>query len=254
MRPWGAVLVLASGCGRIGFSVSTDGAPSDGAPSDGATPGDGVVPAAACPAFASFCDGFESGNLDAWSGSSVIAATQQVESSIVHTGHYALEAVAPTSTRFYAWAIHNFPSQTSGILAVREWLYAPQPLVAYDQVLTVYGGSANNDDYIDLNGSADNAWLASEGDGPTASVLANDASTTPIAQSTWVCVELDVMLATTGSALTVYVADQEVLTASLLTPSPGYNSVFAGLAAPPGNGVTAYVDDVVMAAQHIGCQ
>jgi hypothetical protein len=85
-------------------------------------------------------------------------------------------------------------------------------------------------------------------------VLANDTSTTPIPQSAWVCVELDVMLATTGSSLVLYVTDQQVVTATLVTPSPGYNSQYTGLAATPGSGGTAYLDDVVTAAQHIGCQ
>jgi hypothetical protein len=127
------------------------------------------------------------------------------------------------------------------------------PLVAYDQVLAVIGGSANNDDYIDVSGAADNTWTEAEGDGPSGSVLAENASTTAIAQSTWVCVELDVMLATTGSALVLYVADQQVVTAPLVMPSPGYSSLSVGLAAVPGNGGTVYVD-VVMAPQHIGCQ
>jgi hypothetical protein len=250
MRLWGAVLVLAAGCGRIGFTATTDGEVSG----DGVTSSDGVVPAEACPAFASFCDGFESGNLSAWSGTTLAAGgTVQAESSIVHTGHYALECVGPASTQFKAVVNHSFPNQTSGMIAVREWMYAPQPLVAFDQLISV-DGAANNGDYVDVNGSANNTWMASEGDGPSATVLANDGSTTPIQQSAWICVELDVMLATTGPSLGLYVGDQEIVTASMVTPSPGYSAEYTGLAGVPSSGVTVYVDDVVMAAQHIGCQ
>jgi hypothetical protein len=244
MRLWGGLLALACGCGRIGFSAITDRDAS----------GDGVVPAEACPAFASFCDGFESDNLGAWSYSVVTSATLQAESSIVHTGHDALESVGPSSTVFYGWAVHDFPAQTSGILAVREWMYSAQPLVADDQVLTLDGGSANGNDFISVTGGVDNTWRAPEGDGATNTVYADHPSTTPIAQSTWVCIELDVMLATTGSSLILYVADQQVATGSLVTPSPGYKSLGAGNAAVAGAGGTVYVDDVVMAAQHIGCQ
>jgi hypothetical protein len=241
-RLWGAVL-LACGCGRIGFSATADGAATDGV-----TSGDGVVPAEACPAFASFCDGFESGNLAAWSAPSVTAATLTVQSSIVHSGHYALQAVGQPSTSFYAWAYHDFPSQTSGIIAAREWVYAPQPFVQWEQTLGLYGN-----DYVIVSGGGNNIWIAAEGN--SSMVLGNWASTTPVAQSAWVCVELDVMLATTGSTLVVYVADQEVVTASLVTASPAYTALVAGLTTGvSGNGATGYVDDVVMAAQHIGCQ
>jgi hypothetical protein len=248
-----AVVLLACGCGRIGFNT-TASATADGATSgDGVTSSDGVVPAEACPAFASFCDGFESGNLDAWSGSQVTAATLTVQSSIVHSGHYALESVGPPSTSFYAWAVHDFPTQTSGIIAARDWVYAPQTLGHWDSPLGVDTGSANNYDYILVSSAGNNIWTATEGDSTTD--FADHASTTPLAQSTWVCVELDVMLATTGSTVALYVADQQVMTASLLTPSPGYTYLVAGLTTSvSGTGGTAYVDDVVMAAQHIGCQ
>jgi hypothetical protein len=250
MRLWGGVLALACGCGRIGFNATADGVISG----DGVTSSDGVVPAEACPAFALFCDGFESGNLNAWSSTTLVAGGMlQVESTIVHTGHYALAAIGPPSTQYFARLNHSFPNQTTGILAVREWMYTPQPLVLFDQVLGVQG-SANNNDYIDINGSANNTWLATEGDGPSSTVLANHGSTTPIPQSAWVCLELDVMLATTGSTLAVYAADQEVVTASLLAPSPGYNYHYTGNAAVPGSGATVYFDDEVMATQHIGCQ
>jgi hypothetical protein len=242
MRLWG-VVVLACGCGRIGFSAATDGV----------TSGDGVVPAEACPTFASFCDGFEFGNLAAWSGSQATAATLTVQSSIVHSGHYALESVGASSTSFGAFAVHGFPTQTSGSIATREWVYAPQPLVQWEQLLAVLSGSANNYDYVTVLGGANNIWMAAEGD--ASAVLGNYESTTPVAQSAWVCVELDVTLATTGSTGVVYVADQEVVTATLVTPNPGYSSLRAGLwTGVSGSGGTVYVDDVVMAAQHIGCQ
>jgi hypothetical protein len=255
MRLWG-VVVLACGCGRIGFGDIPDGGTLrvDGTlPDDGTPPSDGVVPAEACPTFASFCDGFESGNLAAWSSSWVTAATVTTQSSIVHSGHYALESVGPPSTSFYGFALHGFPLQTTGIIAEREWVYAPQPLVAWQTVLAAYSGSANNNNYLLVTGANNNLWGATEGNGSTD--FGNHASTAAIPQSTWVCVELDVTLATTGSTVAVYVADQEVVTSSLLTPSPAYSALTAGLATSvAGNGATAYVDDVVMAAQHIGCQ
>jgi len=233
----------AAACGRIGFSASTDGPTADGV-----TSSDGVVPAEACPAFASFCDGFESGNLNAWSSSSITAATLTVQSSIVHSGHYALEAVGQPSTSFFAWAYHDFPTQTSGIIAEREWVYAPQPLVQWEQTLGAYGN-----EWVIVTGGGNNIWMAAEGN--NSGVLGNWESTTPVAQSAWVCVELDVTLATTGSALVLYVTDQQVVTASLVTPSPAYTSLVAGLiTGSTNNGATAYVDDVVMAPQHIGCQ
>jgi hypothetical protein len=251
MRLWGGVLALACGCGRIGFSATADGQIS----SDGVTAGDGVVPAEACPTFASFCDGFESGNTNAWSGSIVMTGgTLQVQSSIVHTGHYALESVGQPSTNFYAWAVHNYPNLTSGMFAVREWMYAPQPLLATDQVLTLDGNTADGNDYVSISSANDDFWSMAEGDGATNTTYASHNSTTPVALSTWVCVELDIMLATTGSSFALYVGDQEILTASLVTSNPGYDFLAAGNAANPGSGGTVYVDDVVAAAQHIGCQ
>jgi hypothetical protein len=242
------LLAIACGCGRIGFQDRT----GDGGTLDGT--GDGVVPAAACPSFASFCDGFESGNLDAWSSSSVTASTLTAQSSVVHSGHYALKSVGQPPTTFAAMAEHSFPTQTSGTIAAREWVYAPQPLVQWDGLLGVDSGIANGYQYVTVSGADNNMWDATEGD--SSSVLGDHRSPTPIVQSTWVCVELDVTLATTGSTLVVYVADQEVVMTSVLNPSPAYNVLASGLAATgaTGNGGTVYVDDVVMAAQHIGCQ
>jgi hypothetical protein len=250
MRLWGAVLVLACACGRIGFSATTDGKTSG----DGVTATDGVVPAEACPAFSAFCDGFESGNTNAWSSTTVMAGgSLQVQSSVVHTGHYALESIGQPSTMFYAWAVHTYPNQTSGMLAAREWMYAPQPLLAIDQVLTWDGNSADGNDFISINSATDDFWNMAEGDGVTGTVYGSHKSTTPVALSTWVCVELDIMLATTGSSFALYVGDQQILTASLVTSNPGYDALAAGNAADAGSGGTVYIDDFVTAAQHIGC-
>ena len=250
MRPC-IVVALACGCGRIGFGVTGDGA----AAHDGS--GDGVTTAATCPTFATFCDGFESGNLAAWSGSAVSpGATLVVQSSIVHTGHYALEGMVPPSmtSGLAADANEDFPTQSSGIIAVREWVYTTHPLVSYQAVLSLLDVSSAARDYVDINGAANDTWTATEGDA-SGGALADDASTIAIAQSTWTCLELDVALGTTlGSTLAVYVADQPVVKAMIVTPSPTYASLTAGLERSDTSGGTVYADDVVLAAQHIGCQ
>jgi hypothetical protein len=203
-----------------------------------------------CPTVPAFSDGFESGNLDAWSGSSVMHATLASESSVVHTSHYALEASPSTTTNFVAYALRYFPIQPCGFIAARAWVYAAQPLATYDQVLELLGGSANDGDEINVNVAANDNWEATEFDGSAG--FANPSST-PIAPSTWVCLELDVTVTPAASSILFYVADQEVVMAPLRTPTPAYSGFQTGLLGMYG-GTAAYIDDVAIAAQHIGCE
>lgn len=234
-------VVLAVGCGRVGFATQPD-----------AEHGDATADAAnECPAFATFCDGFESGSLSAWSGSSVSAGTSLgVQTAIVHSGRYALVADIPANQPIneIAAAVHAFPEQTTGTFAARVWLYITVSLAQFQVPVTAYDTTAAS--YVDFNGGTANDWVVTEGNSSTGS---NHTSTTPVTLDAWTCVELDVDLDASVPSATLYVEDQLVLTTPLVL-APAFDRLQAGITRNDTAGDIIYVDDVAQATQHIGCQ
>jgi len=229
-------LCLAAGCGRIAFD------PLGG---DGGHDGASV---ASCPAFAQFCDGFESGDVSAWSGSDVspggtIGATQQP----VHSGNFALAATMPMQSNGAAAAVlHDFAPISTGVLAVREWINTPVPIVAYDGVLDIYDVFQH---YVLAAGDS-NMWVVSE-NSPSGGLANYYGSPTP-PLDTWTCIEVDVTFSPRRFELFV----DDVLAVSM-TPAdtaPLYRQISIGVARADIAGYRVFVDDVVQADRHIGCQ
>ena len=226
-----ALCVVATGCGRIAF---------DPAGGDGGGSG--------CPAFAQFCDDFESGDLTRWTGSDVspggaIVASQQQ----AHSGSFALAATMPMRSNGSAAAVlHDFAPISSGMLAVREWINTPQPIVAYDGVLDIYDVFQH---YVLAAGDS-NMWVVSE-NSPGGGLANYYGSPTP-PLDTWTCIEVDVTFSPRRFEL--FVGDVLAVSMTPADPAPLYREISVGVARADIAGYTVFVDDVVQADRHIGCQ
>jgi hypothetical protein len=240
-----ALAIALWGCGRLSFQ--TGDAASGDARGEGPLT-DAPLP---CPAFATFCDGFETGDITKWTDMNITTgATTIPTTAIVHSGTYALDAtVPPGSNGDLAVVEHRILTFTNGMLTLREWIYQPQPLIHFDNVLRfdqVAGPS-----YVTVGSDTIGAWDASE-DSPSGGPL--DHSSTPIVPvNRWTCVELDL---TSGSPNTieVFVDDVSVISDSMLDTVLGYDDIAVGVPRAYNAGSRTIVDDVVIANQHIGCQ
>ncbi|HSD87986.1 MAG TPA: hypothetical protein VLB44_10750 [Kofleriaceae bacterium] len=225
----------ALGCGRLDFELRNDAAPADST-------------GFACPVFAQFCDGFESGDISRWSGSSVATGgTLTVTTSVVHSGLFALEAtMPPQQTGAGAKVSYSFPTQTTGRLALREHVFMPEQLSDYDGVIEFSGGLLQ---YIGLYVEPSLMWAVSEDS--NGGGLADYPIAVLAQPGRWYCVELEVVFS--PPTVIVYIDDTQVLMTPMADPSPFYNEVSGGMTRASMDGGHAIIDDVVVANQHIGC-
>ena len=240
--------ILCAACGRLDFAARSDAGPgSDGASGLDGNPSDDSAPAVACPSGAMFCDGFESGNISAWSNSEMSAgagSTLAVQSTIVHSGTFALDATMPAfGNGAFADVFVSFPTISSGTVATRIWVYPAQPLVNFDGVLLLYTDVSNA---LLVSGDSTGIWTATQNSTDWHSSVA-------AASNTWTCVELDLVF-TPQLAITLYINDVAAITGQVLTDQTlTVSELRAGVARADAAGAHVIIDDVVLAAQHIGC-
>jgi hypothetical protein len=224
---------LLVGCGRIGFDAS--GAPGP----------DAALP---CPMFATFCDDFETGDTSRWSSLALNGGTLTVEGMTVHTGRFALEAIQPGGPGGSSTIVEHMlgGTQATGTLAVRAWMYAPTGLSNFAGVINLRDSTLAH--YTLVAGDSAGLWVASE---TGTAGLHDHHSSSPVATATWSCIEIDYVFSPPGIAL--YVDDAQVVTAAATDTAPAYDRVTVG-----AQNITAsrevIVDDIVVAAQHVGCQ
>lgn len=251
------VLVVACGACRAHFDAIVD-AGRDGGVAD--TPRDSLHDtgldgtAATCPTFALFCDGFETGDTSRWTSTAISpGASQMVQTAITHSGTYALRGTVPAGgvDGDAASVVKMFAQQSTGMLAVREWIYEEQPLSHYDGVI-IFEDATNPMPAVLVGGDASTLWDATETAATGSST--DHATTTTVAQSTWVCVELDYTFGS-PSTIALYIDDSAILQVAAKDTAPAYGRLFAGAARAASTvGTDTILDDVVIAAQHIGCQ
>jgi len=201
-----------------------------------------------CPPFAQFCDGFESGDVSAWSdsrsdtGGSVVASQEHVR-----TGSFALDATMPMQSNGATSAvILLFPPVSTGTISMRQWIYTLQPLINYNgtmNFLDVFGH------YALVAGAGPN-WVISERS--TSTGVVNHFGTPVPPVDTWTCVELDVTFSPPQFEL--YIDDALSLTTPIADPAPVYQRIEVGVARSDVAGYRVFVDDVVQADRHIGCE
>jgi hypothetical protein len=236
VRWW--VLAIVCGCGRIGFDSLDGGGGSVDAPA-----------AQACPTFAIFCDSFESGDILKWDGSTEVMGTVTPTRSLVHSGAFALDCVGqPDPSNAVAAVNRAIAPKSTGTLAMREWVYAPQPLVNFDGVMQLENTATG--EFAIVVGDGQDAWDVSEES--SAAGLVDHHTMISTRTEVWMCVELDYIFQPTPT-IELYVDETQILTVAAGDPSPTFTGIQAGIGRADTAGERIVVDDVVVASQHIGC-
>ena len=244
MARYSIVVALAAGGGRLGFTAGADAMAGDS--------GNAIADALAalpCPAFAMFCDGFESGGLTAWQSSQVTpTGTLDVEVTRVHSGAYALEAnMPPYSNDGESAAIGDpVPTQSTGTLSVREWVYMPGLLGDFEAVMYI-GGTGY---YLNTR-VASGLWGLSE-NSPSRGLFDYPGSVVQVTNK-WTCVETTIVFGAPTTAQVSLDGNVSVMT-NLANSNAFYNVVEVGAARANAPGLRVNADDVVVAQQHIGCE
>lgn len=231
------VVWLAAGCGRIAFD------PFDRAPDAGA---DAMPPS--CPVFATLCEDFETGELARWPGgftstnSSVGLTTDRP-----HRGAFALESFTPAGALATANIARELPVQSTGVLALRLWVYPVEPLVNFSEV--VLWGNTTTGQYLTFGGDPNENWTFSEN---SSAGLFDHLGVAPVAVGAWACVELVISFA--GPSTTAQlIVDGVPYQAQLDDPAPAYDELAIGLPRVDFAGAHTIIDDLVVADRPIGC-
>lgn len=232
---WSTLVLLALGCGRVGFET------------------DEIPTPAACPASAILCDDFESGGLERWSGIfDEGEATVSVSGARVRSGALALDAaVAAAESGGGGAAARLFiAAQSRGAIAVRQWINPASPLSSFSLVAALLD---DNGAYITAGGNNDGKWVATEEGGAGQFDYHTEVRTPP--ENTWTCVELLFTFPQLGepARIQIFVDDAEVLSIAAADPAPEYTQVQVGVARSGRPGFHVFVDDVVIATERVGC-
>lgn len=236
--------LLTAACGRIGF---TNGSSDDGRTLDSAM--------ATCPAFADFCDDFETGDLSRWEGMRIVGVGNvSVESDAARDGRFGLHALVPSPAAGNDEASIKVAraSPRSGTYAMREWIYALTPIVNYTFVLSARDERGA---YAAVGGNLSGDWVTSEAPSGGTPIGDHPSTMAVAAPGGWVCVELNLIIGSTPATSTVelYVGDTMVVSAPMVDPRPAYTELFIGIPRAAPIGFEVRIDDVVIAHQHIGC-
>jgi hypothetical protein len=245
MRMALALVVAAMACGRVGFEPRHDA--GDG--SDGSDGSDAASPV--CPAFALLCDDFESGTAAKWSGVSLSTlASGTVSTTRSRSGEFAFDANVPMNTgiEFSTVYLRILPAQTTGVIAIREWVYATAPFGSFDMVVGLFNNAA--DKYFVFGCDNSDNWTATERS--TTTGTDDHLGSLPCAANVWTCVEMVYSL--DARHATLYVNDNAVLDVAVLDPAPQFDDIELGALRADSAGFRIFVDDAVIATQRIGCQ
>jgi hypothetical protein len=247
------LLALAS-CGRFGFEAAS--LPSDSAGVNDGKTGDGTGIGddggnGACPAFAIFCEDFESGSLAQWPMTELVGAgaSATITAARPHAGTRSLEAqVPPAGSSGAACLTGPIGTHSSGVLATRAWVYGPVSIQNFDLVLGLSDAANNN--YTVVGGDNSVNWVGSEVRASGSPI--DFSSTMQTTANQWLCVELVFMFGATPH-YDVYVDGTQVLSKNALTPSPTYNTLRVGAVRADNIGFHVFIDDVAVATQRVGC-
>jgi hypothetical protein len=205
------------------------------------------VPMATCSGLQ--CDDFESGDLSAWGiHRSESGLTVEVSTLQAHSGAGSVRAFVPALTHSgaSAYLFRASPTpQSTGVMAARAWIFAPGDITDFSGVLQFRSAAA----YAILTGDSNKHWTVTEL--TTTGMLVDHRSTAVTEAARWTCVELDYAFAPPHVEL--YVDDARVLEVAMADPAPAYSEVGIGVTRAPLAGFQVFVDDVVIANAHIGC-
>lgn len=232
----GALLLIATGCGRIGFDP-------------GARVGDGSPDVAPPACTALFCDGFEDVALAAWSGKLV-----ENGSSADHFPDFgfhgsSLKAFAPGGSAVAARYVDVFPAQPPAEAWVRAYVYAPsgatldlEPVAIANAADTVHLVFSLYDDSFDIHAHG------------IAGDFGLDETMAP-PRDRWVCYELHVAIGAAG-AVELYRDGALVLAQPNLDtrPADDLSRVLVGIVSKPTQPTAAiHVDEIAIDTRRPGC-
>ncbi len=227
-RSWSAISLvsaaLATACGRLDFDPRAD---STTAGSD-------------CPAFAVFCDDFESGDLAGWTRTDLSpGAVATVDRTEAHSGVFGLDATVPVEAGDggAATAALAIPTATTGMLATREWMDLSASLDDYEGVI-IYGNGATGQ-YAVVGADCQGMWNAGE---QTGSDLVDHPGMVPSpALATWTCIELDYTFPANGDAarMQLFVGDRSRSTRRRWIPPPRTTTSRSASRAPTWPAITS---------------
>lgn len=212
---------------------------------------DAAPPAVAgCPAFAIFCDDFETGDLTRWPVRYAMGSMLAVDGARIHGGTYALDtAVGPNQAEATKSAVvYPIDPQSSGTLAARAWFSTVDAALQYFNSVLMFDNVGEPLHYSGVMADDLQHWIVSES---SAAGLLDHTAATLASADTWTCVELDYDFA--PPRVRLYIDDATVLDDVPNDPAPRYHGVEVGIARSVDPGLRVFADDVVIAHQHIGC-
>jgi hypothetical protein len=257
-------VVVLAGCGRFGFPHG--GPDAGGDPIDGgvaadaaadATAGDAAdvdaPPMAACPGFATLCEGFEGADLTQWTRLELYGpAMAEINGVRPRTGALGLEATvdAAATDDSAAAPTLRFPAITTGTLATRIWFNLDAPLEAFNLLVVFRNHQTGR--YATAGGNNPGNWVATE-QTPGGLFDHNSTIATP-PLATWTCVELVYTFpGPQAGRIQLYVDDVAVVDVPANDATAAFTEVQVGIARGDEAGFHVFVDDVVIAEQRIGC-
>jgi hypothetical protein len=198
-----------------------------------------------CGAGVVFCDGFESGDVSAWS--SAVSGNAKVQGERVHNGSWALQVT--TDGARSASVGTSLRRLATGSFHARAWFFVPSDFVFHKAELLTVDGPPDGVEFI-LDEDEIRAY-----DDMAATTLTTQMS---VLHNQWFCIQLHVGISQSAGTVTLDLNIHQVSAASALDTLPaadGYTFLDVGIANPTnGQGpATIYIDDVVVSTQPLGC-
>lgn len=251
----GLVVILAAGCGRLGFDDQAPTSPPDatGAP-DAPTRPDAasLLPCSVTYPGALLCEGFEAADV-AWDYTVVDQGTASRTTTRAASGVAALGVTTAdvAAVKYARWGRNGvFPALTSGDIYVREWLWLDGATVVTDQLsVLVFGQGTTPFPSANLLLTPGTMTLKVDGVGtPTALEFPRDR---------WVCVTVHLVIdATAGSAeLSLDGTVVASMTGIDTEVAGGYTNLDAGVhyANADQGPAKLWIDEIVADTQPIAC-
>ncbi len=142
------------------------------------------------------------------------------------------------------------PVQSTGMIAVRAYVYSVDPNVNYTGVIILTNTATT--EYLEILATDVSQWSVS--DFSATGGLHSTFSTVSTEQGVWTCVRAADAIASLGAASNaLYIGDVLVDQGGVDDPAPAYDTIAVGATRADAIGYHVLDDDVVIAHQHIGC-
>jgi hypothetical protein len=208
--------------------------------------------ASTCPPGSVLCEGFESGIDGRWSPYNLNGGSEQADGVHVCRGSSALHLRTPPAdgSNFVVATLQTMPALGSTV-AIRAFVFPAAPLGSNDETYLEVSQSTAPFAGIQLGQSAGQLFVSSSVATPSSFVT----SATSLPADRWSCVEVDIDLDPVNGQVTVWLDDGPITDLTLQQPtqaSPPLSLLTIG-AGGDGSSPNLWIDEVVIAAEHLGC-